>query len=143
MKPPCVVMVLPVLVLATGTALASPQQDAKTNPLAGAWDCVAHDTVQGDVPFTMTLKQDHDTLTGSIGTAEGDLAITSASYKDGVFEIVMDAPDAKYTVKGKVDGDKLSGQWTKEGDDGNQGGAWEGKRSPAAPATGAPSKPAS
>jgi hypothetical protein len=134
--------VLPCLMFfAIGSLSARPQKDAKSNPLAGAWDCVAHGSVQGDVPFTLTLKQDQDSLTGSITTADGELNFTSASYKDGALEIVMDTPDAKYTVNGKLDGDKLSGQWSKEGDDGKQGGPWEGKRSTAAPATSAPAKP--
>lgn len=125
-------ILLPPLVLTAACLAVGAQND--TSPLAGAWDCVAHGTVQGDVPFTMTLKQDKESLTGTIHTADFDLEISSGSYKDGVFEVVLNAPDAKYTVKGKVDGNKLSGRWTKEGDDGNQDGPWEGKRSAGAAA---------
>ncbi|HEV3277656.1 MAG TPA: hypothetical protein VG860_12635 [Terriglobia bacterium] len=140
MKRPNLTILLSLLLCALGCAWASPQKDAKAGALAGSWDCIAHGSVQGDVAFTLMLQQDHETLTGSVKTADGDLPITTGSYKDGALDIVMDSPDAKYTIKGKLDGGQLSGQWTKEGDDG-QGGAWEGKRS-AAPAANAPSKPA-
>lgn len=143
MKRSNIAILLSLLLCAVGCAWAGPQKDAKAGALAGAWDCVAHGSVQGDVPFTLTLQQDHETLTGTITTADGELPIASGSYKDGALQILMEADGAKYTVKGKLDGAQLSGQWTKEGDDGNQGGAWEGKRSSAPASTpAAPSKPA-
>lgn len=140
MKRSNVAILLSMLALALASASASAQKESKSNPLSGSWDCVAHGSVEGDVAFTLSLAQDQENLTGSISTADGDLTITSGSYKDGAIQIVLNAPDAKYTVNGKFDGDKLSGQWSKEGDDGKQGGPWEGKRSATAPAASASTK---
>jgi hypothetical protein len=127
-------IILCLMVFVIGSAVARPQKDAKANPVAGTWDCIAHGSVQGDVPFRLALEQNQDRLTGSISTEDGELAFTSASYNDGALSIVIATSDAKYAVNGKLDGDKLSGQWSKEGDSGKQGGSWEGKRSTTAPA---------
>jgi hypothetical protein len=105
----------------------------KKAALTGSWDCVAHLSGQDDIPFTMTLEQKDDVVTGSVATHEGDLEVKSGTYKSGTLELHLETPDAKYAVTGKLDGNQFKGQWSKDPD--GIGGEWEGKRS-------APAKPA-
>lgn len=106
-------------------------QEKKSNAgvLTGAWECVAHGSVQGDVPFTLKMEQNGETVTGSVATDNGELEITSATYKDDTLEIHLEADSMKYEIKGRLQGERLQGQWSKEGgEEGPQGGAWEGQR---------------
>jgi hypothetical protein len=81
----------------------------------------------------MTLEQKADAVTGSVTTHEGDLQITSGSFKSGALELHLASSEAKYVVTGKLDGDQFKGQWSKDPD--GMGGEWEGKRSTAAAAS--------
>jgi hypothetical protein len=111
-------------------ALAMPysvlSQDKKSDSLTGTWDCIAHLSGEDDIPFTMTLEQKSDAVTGSVTTHEGDLQITSGSFKNGVLELHLENSEAKYVVTGKLDGDQFKGQWSKDPD--GMGGNWEGKK---------------
>ena len=106
------------------------EKKSKDEPLTGAWDCVAHLSGENDHPFTMKLEQKGESVTGTIGSADGDLEISSGSYKNDELEIHCETSEAKYLVTGKLDGDELKGQWSKEPD--GMGGDWEGKRSASA-----------
>jgi len=123
-------LLLPVV---SGVALGQ-KPNSKVNSLTGKWECIAHGSVQGDMPFTLTLQQKEEAVTGSIATADGELEITSGSYKNNALEIHCDTEGAKYLLAGELKGDQLKGHWSKTveqgGDEGgNQGGDWEGKRS--------------
>lgn len=104
---------------------ASPEEEK----LTGTWEGVAH-AQDGDENFTMTLEHNGDQLKGSISTENGQLDITSGSFKNGALEILCETPDAKYHVTGKLKDGQLAGEWTK-GED--QKGTWEAKRSHAKP----------
>jgi hypothetical protein len=93
----------------------------------GTWDCMAHLSGEDDIPFTMMLEQKDEAVTGSITSHEGELQITSGTYKGDTLELHLETPEAKYVVTGKLAGDQFKGQWSKD-PDGLQGN-WEGKKS--------------
>ena len=104
-------------------------KEPKPGPLTGTWECVSHSSVQGDVLFTLRLEQTKEAVSGTLTNASGDYPLSSASYKKGVLEIHLDAPDGSYVATGKLKDGQLSGHWLK-GQEGE--GEWEGKRPTAA-----------
>jgi hypothetical protein len=97
----------------------------KGGPVAGTWTCTAHGGTNGDVPFTLYLEQDNETVTGSVSSSMGDAEFSSASFKDGTLEIHIDGGDETYVLTGKLQNGQLSGQWS-TGD--TEKGTWEGKK---------------
>ena len=131
---PVRILIIAASIVALGITCLMFGQAKDSNSLAGTWECVAHLNGEDDIPFTMTLEQKDDVITGSIATHEGDLEVKSGSFKGGTLEIHLETPEAKYAVTGKFDGDQLKGQWSKDPD--GMGGNWEGKRSTSAKAAG-------
>jgi len=142
MKRPTTTLGLLLLVVAVVVEARSGQGKPEPSSITGTWDCVAHGSTQGDVPFTLTLHQDKETVTGTIATGDGELPITSGSFKNSALEILVETDQAKYQVTGTLDGGQLKGHWSKKvilgaGDDqgGDQAGDWEGKVSASAKPT--------
>jgi hypothetical protein len=102
---------------------------AKPGPLTGTWECTAHGTEQGDMPFTLTLEQSKQDITGSVSSPMGGTDISSGTFKKKALEIHINTPNGNYTLTGRLEKNQLSGNWST---DTNQKGAWEGKK--AAPA---------
>jgi len=118
------------LVLATACLVFGQAKESSKASLTGSWDCIAHLSGEDDIPFTMTLQQAAEVVTGSVATHDGELEIKSGSFKDGSLELHLESPDAKYVVTGKLDGDQFKGQWSKDPD--GMSGDWEGKKTAAA-----------
>jgi hypothetical protein len=93
--------------------------------VTGTWSCVGKDLSEGDMQFTMELKQSGETLSGSIYAEGGSVEITEGKVQGNRFEFLVNAPNARYTVIGSVNGDKIGGDWK---DDQDHKGSWEGKR---------------
>jgi hypothetical protein len=121
----CVVLLVAAL---TNLPLAK-GKEPKQGPLTGTWECVAHSSAQGDVEFTLKLEQTNETVTGTFINSSGEYPLTSASYKNGVLEIHLDAPDGNYVATAKLLHGQLSGHWSK---DQEAEGGWEGKKSASA-----------
>lgn len=121
-------IVVAVLALALVQRAVRADSQAKTGPVTGIWECMSHGGSQGDLPFTLTLEQSGQEVSGSVSSPMGGTEISSASYKNHVLEIHIDTDNVNYTLTGKVAGDKLNGQWST---DANEKGTWEGKRSKA------------
>jgi len=115
------------LMLAQGTKSSQGTKEAKAKggPVAGTWTCTAHGGENGDIPFTLYLDQDNETVTGSVSSSMGDAEISSATFKNGALEIHIDGGDQTYTLTGKLQSGQLSGEWS--GGDA-QKGTWEGKK---------------
>ena len=114
------------LVGATANLAFAGGKEPKSGPLTGTWECVAHSSAQGDVPFTLKLEQTKEEVTGTFINSTGQYPVSSASYKKGVLEFHVDAPDGRYVATGKLLHGQLSGHWSK-GEDVE--GGWEGKKS--------------
>lgn len=118
----CVVL----LVAAVTNLPLAKGKEPKPGPLTGTWECVAHSSAQGDVEFTLKLEQANETVTGTFINSSGEYPLTSGSYKNGVLEIHLDAPDGNYVATAKLSHGQLSGHWSK---DQEAEGGWEGKKS--------------
>jgi hypothetical protein len=93
--------------------------------ITGTWSCVGKDLSEGDMQFTLELKQSGETLSGTIYAEGGSVEITEGKVQGDKFEFLLNAPSAKYTVTGAVNGDTIGGDWK---DDQDHKGTWEGKR---------------
>jgi hypothetical protein len=108
------------------------EKESKDGSISGSWKCVARLSGENDIPFTMKLEQQGETVTGSIATVDGELEIKTGSFKDNLLELHLESSDAKYLVSGKLEGDEFKGHWSKDPD--GIEGDWEGKKSaPARP----------
>ena len=113
------------VLLAANFAFASGKQP-KAGPLTGTWDCVAHSSSQGDVSFTLKLDQTEGTVSGTFINSSLELPLSAVSYKKGVLEFHVDAPDGSYAATAKLVKGQLNGHWSK-GEE--ESGEWEGKKS--------------
>ena len=98
---------------------------ANNSPLVGTWNCVAHGTRQGDLPFTLYLEQAGEDFTGSVSAPQGDTNLSSVSFKDNHLKITIDTDEHRYVLTAALDGGKLAGEWSL---DGEQQGKWDGKK---------------
>ena len=114
------------LAVATVNLASAKGKEPKPGPLTGTWECVAHSSAQGDVEFTLKLEQTNESVTGTFINSSGEYPLTSGSYKNGVLEIHLDAPDGSYVATAKLSHGQLSGHWSK---DQETEGGWEGKKS--------------
>jgi len=105
---------------------AAQGKEPKPGPLTGTWECVAHSSAQGDLEFTLKLEQNNEAVTGTLVNSSGEFPITSGSYKNGVLEFHLEAPDGHYVATAKLLHGQLSGHWSK---DQETEGGWEGKKS--------------
>ena len=117
------------LSLSTVSLVCGADKKAKPGPLTGTWECTAHGTEQGDMPFTLTLEQSKQDITGSVSSPMGGTDISAGTFKKKALEIHINTPNGNYTLTGKLKKNQLSGNWST---DTNQKGAFEGKK--AAPA---------
>jgi len=115
------------LLLALACCIFGAEKKSKGDSIVGTWDCVAHLNGEDDIPFSMKLEQSGETVTGSITTHDGELEISSGSFKNDSLELHIETSEAKYLVTGKLEGGQFKGHWSKE-PDGMQGD-WEGKKS--------------
>lgn len=124
--------VLSAAVLALLTAVAYTQgaeKKSKPGPLTGTWECTAHGGPQGDVPFTLTLEQAGEQVTGSVESPMGGTELTTATFKNKRLEIHIDTSEGNYVLTGLLKKGKLAGDWKHDPDK----GTWEGsKQAPAA-----------
>jgi len=116
-----------VLTLAQASNTSSDSSSkSKGGPVAGTWECTAHGGENGDIPFTLYIDQDHETVTGSVSSTMGDADISEATFKDGKLEIHINGGDANYVLTAELHDGQLSGDWS-NGD--TEKGKWEGKKS--------------
>ena len=97
----------------------------KRGPMTGTWECTAHGSPQGDIPFTLYLEQDKEVVTGSVSSPLGSTELTSASFKSKTLEIRIDTPQGNYVIMGKLKKGALTGTWSR---DDAEKGTWEGKK---------------
>lgn len=96
---------------------AAPGAKVTLESMAGTWDGVAQ-TPNGDLPVHGVLTFQDGKITGTIETAMGVLAITSATLKEDVFELLFDLQGSAGSLSGKVAGEKYEGSWTFGADSG-------------------------
>jgi hypothetical protein len=83
------------------------------------------------------MKNEGETVTGTIGSDAESFPLQSASFKENRLQFDIDLNGVRYRVQGTLDGDKISGAWGPA--DGGAGGAFTATREPA---TASPAPPA-
>jgi hypothetical protein len=124
MKRHIVVATAFLLALGVFRPIQAKEKQAKPGPLTGTWECTSHGGPQGDLPFTLYLEQQAETVTGSVSSPMGSTELSSATFKKKDLEIHIDTPDGEYLLTAKLlKKGALSGQWSHE----DLKGTWEGK----------------
>ncbi|MFZ0961017.1 MAG: hypothetical protein WAO35_08935 [Terriglobia bacterium] len=109
------------VLLAVGVAIAKD----KEGPITGTWNCQAKGGPEGDMPFTLYLQQNEESVDGSVDSPLGSTQISSGTFKGNTLEIHIESPGGTYVLVGKLNKGTLSGTFSR--DDGSKG-TWEGKK---------------
>ncbi|HEV3279685.1 MAG TPA: hypothetical protein VG860_23050 [Terriglobia bacterium] len=126
MKRSTLILTLALVTLAFAAAAVAQEKKAAGGPVAGTWTCTAHGGPNGDMPFTLYLEQQNESVTGSISSPLGDTDIGSATFTGGKLEIHINGGDENYTLTAKLDAGALTGgEWSA---DGGEKGTWDGKK---------------
>ena len=93
---------------------ASPAAAAAAAPAAvnlnGNWDAVA-DANGNSIPFSLTLKVDGETVTGSSSSQVGEGTIKSGTWKGGKLVFEIETPNGIIAMSATVIDGKLSGEF--------------------------------
>jgi len=126
MKRTCILVGSCLLVAAMAYFALANGREPAAGPLTGTWECVAHSSAEGDVPFTLDLKQSKEEVTGKFINSSGEYPLTHTSYQKGVLELHLEAPDGNYVATGKLLRGQLSGNWSKSQE---AEGGWDCRKS--------------
>jgi len=91
------------LVAAAANLAVGEGNEPKPGPLTGTWECVAHSSVQGDVPSTLKLEQIREAVSGTLTNSSGDYPLSSASYNKGGVRIPSRCPRWQLCGDGKAE----------------------------------------
>jgi hypothetical protein len=122
MKTKLVSLAVCLTLLSLAASAQARQKKPKPGPLTGTWECLSRGGSQGDLPFTLTLEQTGETVTGSVESPMGGTEITSATFKKKNLEIHIDTPQGNYLLTARRKKGKLTGEWTHD----PEKGTWEG-----------------
>jgi hypothetical protein len=93
--------------------LPQEKEQPKSVDISGAWEMIVS-TPQGDMPSDATFAQDKETLKVSMTGPEGQVISGEGTIKEGVVQwiVTISTPQGDFSLvfKGKVDGDKMSGE---------------------------------
>jgi hypothetical protein len=101
------------------------KEKAGSSPVAGTWTCVAHGGENGDIPFTLSIQQTAEGLTGTVSAPQGDANLTSVTFNDNQIKIAINTDEHSYALNATLADGKLAGEWYR---DGQKQGTWEGKK---------------
>lgn len=124
MKLKAVLLAAGLVMLTLAVSASAGEKKPKPGPLTGTWECQSHGGSQGDMPFTLMLEQNGETVTGSVESPMGGAGITSATFKKKVLEIHIDTSNGNYLLTATLKKDKLTGEWTHD----PEKGTWEGSK---------------
>jgi hypothetical protein len=128
MKAKALLLAIGIFLLGGAATLSAKDKQPKPGPLTGTWECQSHGSSQGDMPFTLTLEQIGETVTGSVESPMGGTGISSATFKKKMLEIHIDTSNGSYLLTAKFNKGKLSGEWSHD----PEKGTWEGSKQAAA-----------
>ncbi|MGH9406454.1 MAG: hypothetical protein ACRD3D_11545 [Terriglobia bacterium] len=103
------------------------QSAPESGPLTGTWQCISHGGQNGDLPFTLTLQQNGETVTGSVASSIGNAELGSSTFKNNHLHIVINGENDSYVLEAIYKSGRLKGTWGMNGS--QEKGAWEGKKS--------------
>ena len=117
---------LTVCIIALGFASLAlgEEKSLKPGPLTGTWECTSHGSSRGDLPFTLELQQEKETVAGSVSSPLGSAELSDASFKSNALKIDIESDDGDYLLTANYKDGKLAGEWSH----GDEKGTWEGKK---------------
>lgn len=133
------VIILTVFVT-TAILFAAGSSVAQSASVAGEWDA-SMNTPGGARPFKMVLKVDGEKLTGTVKRSDGEYPLTGKIKGADIafdYTVQLGGNDLTLSYTGKVKGDSISGTVsfgnlvTDPNSEGQAGGSWSAKRTPAA-----------
>ena len=90
-----------------------PQEKVKDINISGAWDMTTQ-TPNGDMPGEVTFTQEKETLKVTMSGPQGMPMTGEGTVKDGVVQwsVTINGSNGDFTLffKGKIDGEKISGE---------------------------------
>ncbi len=90
-----------------------PKEQAKDVNITGAWDMTTQ-TPNGDMPGEVTFTQERETLKVLMADRQGVPRTGEGTVKDGLVQwtLTISGPNGDFTIffKGKIDGEKISGE---------------------------------
>lgn len=108
-------------ILMAGSSLA--QSGGGSHPVEGTYTVESKSAELGTIAFQLILKRDGGKWTGDIKDAPMPITITSVAVDEtNKVTIVADAGGTPVTIIGKLEGDKIAGDWTA----GDMKGTWSG-----------------
>jgi hypothetical protein len=90
-----------------------PKEQAKAIDITGAWDMLTQ-TPNGDMPGEATFTQEKETLKVTLSGPQGMPLTGEGTLKESIVQwsTTISGPNGDFTIifKGKVDGEKMSGE---------------------------------
>lgn len=112
-------------------AVAAAAKSNHAASLTGTWECIAHGFPQGEVDFSLYLKQLKDnSVTGWVRSPIGTADLTTVDVMNGEVKIFIATPDGNYRLNGRHEQNHITGTWSK---DSTLRGKWEGNKSSDSP----------
>jgi len=96
--------------------------EAERSP-AGSWRCKFKEPDGSEIALPMELKLSGDQFTGAVADF-----VTTATFRGNTLDLHAKGEDEAYTLTARLDGDRLTGKWKKDGT--AEQGTWEAARVP-------------
>lgn len=90
---------------------------AAASAVAGTWDVVSLTPDGDEMHGTLTLTESDGKLSATFVADDGDWKVSNVKFEDNVLSFTVSRDDA-YNVSLKVNGDKMEGTWSGQGDSG-------------------------
>jgi len=94
---------------------------AAGSAIAGTWNLTA-DTADGEMRWTMVVKDDGGKLSGTASASQGDYTLEEPRLDGNEFSFKITLEDAVYRVSMVIDGSRVSGKWNGPSDRGKISG---------------------
>jgi hypothetical protein len=80
--------------------------------VTGRWDITAKSENGQEIKAYLVLQSEGNRLTGTIGTEEGEVPISDATFSDPDLSFKIETDQTSYAVKATVTGDLMKGKYT-------------------------------
>lgn len=94
---------------------------AAGSAISGTWSLTA-DTADGEMRWTMVVKDDGGKLSGTASASQGDYTLEEPKLDGNEFTFKITLEGAVYRVSMVIDGSRISGRWNGPSDGGKIGG---------------------
>ncbi len=93
--------------------------------ISGKWNIVVPGHDGSEMKYELVLRSEGSSYTGFISSQEGDATLNDIKVNDTEVTFKIETDNATYEVKANVDGEKMKGEFTVNG---NRGGTFTATR---------------